>query len=337
MCFGNASGSGKQYLNSQNMKAIVYEKYGGPEVLQLKEVPAPEPKDNEVMVRVHSTAVSSGDVRLRKADPFAVRFMFGLIHPKKNPILGMVFAGQIEKAGKRVQHFKEGDPVYGTTSMKFGTYAEFVCLPETGVIALKPEQLSYQEAASLPFGALTALHFLRKANITKGQKLLIYGASGAVGTAAVQLARYFGTRVTAVCSTDNAELVKALGADKVIDYTKEDFSKSQVKYDIIFDAVGKSPFAACVQSLTSTGTYLRVVHMSAAALARGIWMKMTSAKKLIAGTMKENQDALLFLNHLVEAGSLVPVIDRVYELSQIADAHSYVEKGHKKGNVVITI
>jgi NADPH:quinone reductase-like Zn-dependent oxidoreductase len=263
--------------------------------------------------------------------------MFGLFHPKKFPILGMVFAGQIEKVGKQVQHFKEGDPVYGTTNMRFGTYAEFVCLPETGVIALKPDRLSYREAASLPFGALTALHFLRKANITRGQKLLIYGASGAVGTAAVQLARYFGARVTAVCSTANAELVKTLGAEKVIDYSKEDFSKSQEKYDIIFDAVGKSPFAGSVQSLTSTGTYLRVVHMSPRAIARGIWMKMTSAKKLFAGTMKENQDDLLFLNHLVEAGSLIPVIDRVYELSQIADAHSYVEKGHKIGNVVITI
>jgi NADPH:quinone reductase-like Zn-dependent oxidoreductase len=263
--------------------------------------------------------------------------MFGLFHPKKFPILGMVFAGQIEKVGKQVQHFKEGDPVYGTTSMRFGTYAEFVCLPETGVIALKPSQLSYEEAASLPFGGLTALHFLRKANITRGQKLLIYGASGAVGTAAVQLARYFGAQVTAVCSTSNLEMVKVLGAERVIDYSKEDFSKNQEKYDIIFDAVGKSPFSGSVQSLTPNGTYLRVVHMSVAALARGIWMKMTSAKKLFAGTMKENQDALLFLNHLVEAGSLVPVIDRVYDLDQIEEAHRYVEKGHKKGNVVVTI
>jgi NADPH:quinone reductase-like Zn-dependent oxidoreductase len=289
------------------------------------------------MVRVYSTAVSSGDVRLRKADPFAVRFLFGLFHPKKFPILGMVFGGQIEKAGKDVQHFKSGDPVYGTTSMKFGTYAEFVCLPETGVIALKPGQLSYEEAASIPFGALTALHFLRKAKITKGQKILVYGASGAVGTAAVQLAKYFGAQVTAVCGTANVALVKTLGADKVIDYSKEDFSKSPEKYDILFDAVGKSPFAGSVQSLTSTGTYLRVVHMSAGALARGLWMKMTSAKKLIAGTMKENQDDLLFMNQLVEAGSFITVIDRVYELGQIAEAHSYVEQGHKKGNVVITI
>jgi NADPH:quinone reductase-like Zn-dependent oxidoreductase len=319
------------------MKAIVYEKYGGPEVLHLKEVPAPEPKDNEVLVRVHSTSVSSGDVRLRKADPFAVRLLFGLFRPKKLSILGMVFAGQIEKVGKQVQHFKEGDQVYGTTSMRFGTYAAFVSLPETGVIALKPAQLSYEEAASLPFGALTALHFLRKANITRGQNILIYGSSGAVGTAAVQLAKYFGARVTAVCSTGNVAMVKALGADIVIDYSKQDFSKSSEKYDVLFDAVGKSPFAGSVHSLTSTGTYLRVVHMSPTAIARGIWMKMTSAKKLFAGTMKENQDALLFLNQLVEAGSFVPVIDRVYELGQIAEAHGYVEQGHKKGNVVITI
>lgn len=318
------------------MKAIVYEKYGGPEVLQLKEVETPAPKHNEVLVRVYATSVTSGDVRLRKADPFAVRFIFGLFRPKQS-ILGVVLAGEIEQAGKDVMQFKEGEQVYGTTGMQFGAYAEYVCLPANAALALKPAKLTYKEAASIPFGATTALYFLRKANIKRGQKVMIYGASGAVGTAAVQLAKYFGADVTAVCSTANIAMVKSLGADNVIDYTKRDFSKSQNRYDIIFDAVGKSHFSSCVQSLHKNGSYLRVVHMSLSAIVCGLWVSMTSRKKVMGGGITETADDLIFLNHLIEGGDLKPVIDRTYPFDQMAEAHQYVEMGHKKGNVVITV
>jgi NADPH:quinone reductase-like Zn-dependent oxidoreductase len=318
------------------MKAIIYEQYGAPEVLRLKEMETPAPGDSEVLVRIYATSVTSGDVRLRKADPFAVRFMFGLFRPK-NPILGVVFAGEIEAAGKEVQQFKEGDLVYGTTGMNFGAYAEYICVGEKAVLVVKPTTLNFKEAASIPFGATTALHFLRKAKTKKGQKVLIYGASGAVGTAAVQIAKYFGAEVTAVCSTTNVSLVKALGADRVIDYKKDDFSKGLETYDIIFDAVGKSPFSGCIKSLNSKGSYLRVVHMSPAAIVKGLLVNMTSSKKVIGGGITETQDDLLFLNHLIEGGHLKPVIDRTYTLDQMVEAHSYVEQGHKKGNVVVTI
>jgi NADPH:quinone reductase-like Zn-dependent oxidoreductase len=318
------------------MKAIVYEQYGSPEVLQLKEVETPSPKDNEVLIRVHATAVNSGDVRLRKADPFAVRFMFGLMRPKK-PILGVVFAGEIEATGKNVTRFKEGDPVYGTTGMSFGAYAEYICLPEEGVLAIKPPTLTYKEAAAIPFGGTTALHFLKKGKIQRGQKVLIYGASGSVGTSAIQLARHFGAEVTGICSTTNVAMVKSLGADKVIDYTNEDFNKNGETYDIIFDAVGKSPFSGCIKSLKKNGYYLRIVHMSLSPVLLGLWISMTSSKKVIGGGISETAADLIFLNSLIEAGQLKPVIDRSYPLEEISEAHGYVEKGHKKGNVVITV
>lgn len=318
------------------MKAIVYEQYGSPEVLQLKEVEAPVPTDNEVLIRVHATAVNSGDIRLRKADPFAVRLMCGLIRPKKS-ILGVVLAGEIETVGKNVKRFREGDPVYGTTGMSFGAYAEYICLPEDAVLAIKPVTLTYKEAASIPFGGTTALHFLRKGNIQRGQKILIYGASGAVGSSAIQLAKYFGAEVTGVCSTANVALVKSLGAAKVIDYKKEDFSKSDETYDIIFDAVGRSPFSGSIKSLKKNGYYLRVVHLSLSAILRGLWISLTSGKKVIGGQITETAEDLIFLNGLIESGQLKPVIDRSYPLEEISEAHGYVEKGHKKGNVIIIV
>lgn len=318
------------------MKAIQYTNYGTPDVLQLKEMNMPAPKANELLVRVYATSVSSGDVKLRKADPFAVRFFFGLMRPKI-PVLGFVVAGEVEAVGNEVKFFKEGDSVFGTTGMRFGAYAEYACLAEDGVVARKPSNMTYKEAAAIPFGGTTALYFLRKGKIGPGQKILIYGASGAIGTAAVQLANYFGAHVTGVCSTVNVELVKSLGAHQVIDYTKEDFSKNGETYDIIFDTLGKSPFSGCVKSLTKNGYYLRAVHMSLSPIFRGLWTSITSKKKVVGGVMSETAEDLIFLKGLIEVGKLKSVIDRTYSLEEMADAHSYVEKGHKKGNVVITV
>jgi 2-desacetyl-2-hydroxyethyl bacteriochlorophyllide A dehydrogenase len=317
------------------MKAAVYTQYGSPEVLQISEVSKPEPKANEILVRIKATAVNSGDVRLRKADPFAVRLFFGLRKPKLN-ILGAVFSGEVESVGSQVTRFKADDRVFGHTDMRFGGYAEYISLPEDGSLALKPAHISDIEAATIPFGAVTALHFIKKANIRPGQKVLVVGASGAVGSAAVQLAKSFGAEVTGVSSTANTALLKSIGADKVIDYTKEDFTQNGETYDVIFDAVKTIDVSRSLKSLNKNG----VMILSAAGMSemlQGLWISMTSNKKVLTGVISHSAADLNLLKELIESGKFKPVVDRTYSLNQIAEAHTYVEKGHKKGNVAITV
>jgi len=322
------------------MKAVVYEKFGPPDVLQLKEVAKPTPKDNEVLIRVYATTVTKYDCWCRSSTAptgfgLLMRIASGLRKPKQ-PILGTELAGEIEVVGKDVKLFKEGDQVFGDTGMSSGTNAEYICLPEDGAVAIKPANMTYEEAAAVPYGALTALFFLRKGNIQSGQKVLIFGASGGVGNYAVQLAKYFGAEVTGVCSTTKVEFVKSLGADKVIDYTKEDFTKSGQTFDIIFDTVGKSSVSGCKRSLKKKGFYL-FTTFGLPKLVQILWLSMTSSKKVFMGTLKERAEDLIFLKELIEAGKIKSVIDRSYPLEQMVEAHRYVDTGHKKGNVVITV
>lgn len=296
------------------MKAVVYKKYGTPDVLELTDIPKPSPRKNEVLIKIHATTVTAGDWRLRKADPFLARIFNGLFKPKRVNILGFELAGVVEEVGEKVTSLKKGDSVFASCGLRFGGYAEYTCLPENELIALKPSNISFEEAAAIPIGGLTALRLLKQAGIKPGDQVLIYGASGSVGTYAVQIARAYGAEVTAVCGTSNVDMVSQLGANRVIDYKKEDFTATGKRFNIILDAVGKTSKSASRHLLKPGGKYVSVT-----------------------GSPKSAPDDLLVLNGLIESGKLAPVIDRKYTLEQIREAHTYVESFRKKGNVVIKI
>jgi NADPH:quinone reductase-like Zn-dependent oxidoreductase len=322
------------------VKAVVCTKYGQPKVLRLAEVEKPVPADNEVLIRVHAVTVTPADVAFRKGRPFVSRLFTGLLKPKFIP--GDELAGEIEDVGKNVRGFKQGDKVFGSSGTTFGAHAEYACLPEEAALSMKPDNTDYGEAVAICYAGLTALPFLRdKAGIKGGQQVLINGASGSIGTLAVQLARYYGAEVTGVCSTANLELVKSLGANRVIDYTREDFTKSDQKYDIIFDVVAKSSFSRSKNALKPDGVYL-TTFPSPGIMLQSIWSSKFGTKKAMFTATglrpaTEKKKDLLFLKELCEAVKIKPVIDRRYPLEQIAEAHMYVEKGHKKGNVIINL
>lgn len=296
------------------MKAIVYEKYGTADVLNLREIDKPIPKNDEVLIKTISTSVSAADWRLRKADPFLARIFNGLFKPKRVKILGFEISGIVEETGKNVSDFKKGDAVFAYCGLKFGGYAEYICLKETDIIAHKPENITFEEAGTTPLGSLTALFFLQKANISNGQKILIYGASGSVGTFAIQLSKYFGAKVTSVCSQKNINLVKSLGADYSIDYTTTEISSLKEKFDIIFDAVGKISKSDCRKIMSINGKFISVKSQS-----------------------KPTKTDLHFIKELIESGKLISIIDRTYKLKDIREAHRYVEQFRKSGNVAVLV
>ena len=324
------------------MKAIIYTEYGAPDVLQLKEVDKPVPAEKEVRIRIFATAATSSDANARgfvfvpSGFKLLSRIAFGIRKPRKE-IIGIDLAGEIESVGTEVSLFEKGDQVFGIDGNGLGAYAEYVCRPEESALAIMPANLTYEEAAAVPNGGLTALFFLRdKGKILSGQNVLINGASGMIGTYAVQLAKYYGTVVTGVCSTTNLELVKSLGADKVIDYTKEDFTKNGEAYDAILDTVGNLSFSQCKGSLEQNGIFLAGAG-GVALIFQMLWSSIMGGKKVVTGPAPERKEDLVFLKELIEAGDIKPVIDRRYSLEQTAEAHRYVDGGHKKGNVVITV
>jgi NADPH:quinone reductase-like Zn-dependent oxidoreductase len=328
------------------MKAVVWTRYGPPDVLELREVEKPTPKDHEVLIRIYATTVTKGDCEMRSLDfpiyfSVAMRLWRGLIKPRGISILGTELAGEIEAIGKDVKLFREGDQVFGSAGLGFGANAEYICLPEKpgemeGGVALKPSNMTYEEAATVPFGGRDALHFLRKGNLQSGQRILINGAGGSIGTFAVQLAKYYGAEVTAVDSAAKLDMLRSIGADQVIDYTQDDFTKRDKVYDVIFDVVGVLAFSPNDRSLKKDGTYL-TANPRPSQMIRGLWTRMTSSKKVVTETASGTVEDLVFLRGLIEAGKLRTVIDRTYPLEQTAEAHRYVERGGKKGNLVIAV
>ncbi len=328
------------------MKAIVWTKYGPPDGLQLQEVEKPVPKEDEVLIKIHATTVTAGDCEMRRLElplmlSFPVRLYAGFLRPKRIPILGQELAGEVEEVGQHVKSFKSGDQVFGTTGFGFGAHAEYICLPEEpnemqGKLAPKPANLTYEEAAAVPTAGFEALHFLRRANIQPGKKVLIVGAGGSIGTFSVQLARHFGAEVTGVDSTEKMDLLRSIGANHVIDYTKGDYTKSDEFYDLIIDVVGKGSVSRQLKLLKQGGYYF-LAYAGLSHILLGMWTSMTSNKKLKIESSSQKKEDLNFLIELIEAGKIKPVIDRRYPLEQTAEAHRYVETGHKKGNVVITV
>src|SRR5262245_4786971 len=318
------------------MKAAVYRRYGPPDVLAIEDVATPVPKGNEVLVRVHTSTVCAGDVRLRKADPFFLRAFSGWSGPTRIPILGMEFAGTIEVAGSGVTRFTKGDAVFGSMGLKFGANAEYVCVPEGGALAAKPRNANFAEAAAICFGGVSALHFLRLAAVGPGQRVLVYGASGSVGTYAVQLAKHFGAHVTGVCSASNAALVASLGADEVLDYARQDFSTARAFYDVVFDTVGKSGYWRSLRALKRGGAFTFAVSSLLAPSVGRLWAR-AKGRRIVSGIARGRPGDLDLLKELIESGQMRPVIDQVYPLKEIAQAHRHVDTGHKKGNIVITI
>jgi NADPH:quinone reductase-like Zn-dependent oxidoreductase len=326
------------------MRAIVWTKYGPPDGLQLQEVEKPIPNENEVLIRIHATTVTAGDCEMRGLNlpmlfQIPLRLYNGLRKPRKITVLGQELAGEIETVGKDVKLLKKGDLVFATTGLGFGAYAEYICLPETskmGVLAVKPANMTFEEAAALPTAGLEALHFLRRGNIQSGQKVLIIGAGGSIGTFAVQLARCFGAEVTGVDSLSKLDMLRSIGATHVIDYTREDYTKRAETYDVIFDVMGKSSFTGCVNILRQNGRYL-IGNPGLPQMVRGSWISQRSSKKVIFGAAIQRTEDLVYLKELIEAGKIKSVIDRCYPLEQVLEAHRYVETGQKKGNVVISV
>lgn len=319
------------------MKAIAWTAYGAPDVLHLAEAAKPVPAENEVLIRVHATTATTADAMMRKGESRLGRLVMGLVRPRRKfRVPGLELAGEIESVGKKVTRFKPGDQVFGFTGFRLGAYAEYTCLPETGSLAIKPANTTYEEAATAVDGASTALFFLSKADVHSGQEVLIYGASGSIGTYAIQLAKHFGATVTAVCSAANAELVTSLGADRVIDYTTQDFTKTGDTYDVIFDTVGKTTFSRCKSALKPRGRYL-VTVMGLVPVLQTLWTRMTGGKRVIFAMSIEKAQALTVVKGLIETGKIRPVIDKRFPLEQIAEAHRYVDTGRKRGNVAITV
>jgi NADPH:quinone reductase-like Zn-dependent oxidoreductase len=328
------------------MKAVVWTRYGTPDGLKLQEVEKPVPKDDEILIKIHATTVTAGDCEIRRLQlplmlSFPVRLYAGLLRPKRMTILGQEFAGEVEEVGKHVNSFKKGDQVVGTTGLGFGAYAEYICLPgephnAQGALATKPTNSTYEEAAAVPTAGFEALHFLRRANIQRGKKVLIIGAGGSIGTFSIQLARYFGAEVTGVDSKEKLDVMRSIGANHVLDFTKEDYTNNGESYDLIIDVVGRNSVSRRLKLLKPDGYYF-LAYPGLSDIILGMWTSMTSNRKFIISSAGQKKEELIFLKELIEAGKLKIVIDRTYPLEQIAEAHRYAESGHKKGNVVITI